>query len=250
MGGGLSSEVGTADTYPAVLNFEADAPGQTNFTGLQATWGDASTAVQASDNAGLYAMSPENLAKCYYSHRVTAGSAGLRFDFGGAIDMATGEIWMESFHCVEGGVNALYAHRCWDSTVNDGLEFKLIDNDLELRTYSGGSGTTKATKSNIVTTTPIGACWAIVQSKFNFATLAYSIRVVEFGAAATEDSGWLSGTIATPTYNNALDITLMDAYSHSGTSSDIDVGLAQLWISDGQTAHPDGAFVANTVTKR
>ncbi|MHC4120803.1 MAG: carboxypeptidase-like regulatory domain-containing protein [Planctomycetota bacterium] len=236
--------------YPQNLNFEDDDDAEADFSGLSANWGDETISVRASDYASLFTMSPENLTQCYFSHRATAGSAGLRWVTGKAIDMATGTVWMESMHCVEGGVNALFAHRCWDSTVNDGLEFKLIDNDLEIRTYGGGSGTTKATESNIITSTPIGVCWAIIQSKFNFATLAYSVRVVEFGAAATEDSGWQSGSISGPTYNNALDITAPDAYSHSGTSADIDVGIAQVWISDGVVAHPDGALVENTVTKR
>jgi hypothetical protein len=228
--------------WPQSLNFEGESPGEADFSGLSLVLG--TPAVQASDQGDMPAMSPENLTQCMY--KVGSVTTLARFLTTTGIAYANGIVWMEGlFYCE--GTNALGRVRCMTTDGLEGIEVGLEQDNFVIRTYTGGSGTVKATVAHGFSDRPHDSTWFRLQFKYNFGTLAYEMRAVEMGATETEDSGWKTGTIVSPTYSLSSDLVKFDIYCTTGGATS-DQGMAQLWVGNGSQALPDGALVTNTRT--
>jgi len=111
---------------------------------------------------------------------------------------------------------------------------------MTLYMRTGGSDTQKAQHAHGLTSV-LAIPWTAFMFEYDFSDDSYQMRVIELGMTGTnqEDSGWMGGTVASPTFNAAVEQIRFIA----GVDADFanDGGIAQVVVDDGTHAYNLGA---------
>ena len=92
-------------------------------------------------------------------------------------------------------------------------------------------------------TIPQNVCPYYIQFQYNFATNAYMYRGVELKTSG-EDTGELTGTVSSPTFNSATELRLLRWQVYASSSS-TEGAVYQGWWGDDSDAWPAGALVTS-----
>lgn len=235
-------------SYPLIMNFDhANVSEGDSDTDLAAShyyslaWGGANPAVQVDGYSALDEVSADAYDYGYWSETgaTSWASAGIgcTVDAGKGITPSDGEVFRMEVIAAQSGVYRIWGD-AMDPTASEGVRFALQGLNLTIDTATGGSFTNKVSAahgiSGIVTSSPL-----IIRCEINLSTLAYQIRVDEFGKVSTRNSGWKTGTIASPTYNVNTEWRRFRVYGQSQFAGEFQA--LQMWVDNASTAWPGGA---------
>ena len=119
-----------------------------------------------------------------------------------------------------------------DAAQGDGVLAYHDGNNFKLNTIRNSVQTAKLSVSDNLASSPFQTAWFYMALQYNLSNNQVYMRIIEFGASATEDSGWVSlGTVVSPTFNNNEWVTFQ-VISKSDTTGL--VGVSQLRVTDAQ----------------
>lgn len=248
-----------AFTYPMVFN--ANTPShpagiEIGDTGaeLQATkyfttiWGDTPS-IQVDGYADIDECYNDLWTTGLWFETNAGGGIGCNMPAGCGITPSDGELLrVEMMAAVSGLTAALWIYIddhngvSWQNGVRAGVNAST----LQIGTGGSGSWTNKVNVAHSISGLTMPSP-TMLRFELNLSTLAYQIRVNEFGKVTQRNSGWKTGTISSPTYVASAEWVRIRAWAQ--TSAVGDGQIFSMWVDKAETAWPGGSLTTHNFTE-
>ena len=231
--------VGTLGDFPIVENFEADTIGDNEATLEAKATHDAidgtSAACRAIDYLGLVPIRDNRFAQCLYADVGPGdGSSSIHVGAGkGFTPSGNGTVRVEGIAFAV-GIGSRISLYSVDTGYLSGIRCEMDPVNFTIYTRANGFGSEvqKGQHAHGLTN-GLGLQWTAFMFEYDFSDDSYQMRAIELGLLGTnqEDSGWIGGTAASPTFGAATEQIRFTTLT--GCTNSHDHGIAQTWVDDG-----------------